>query len=40
VAGCHDLEGLMADSGAGTGCGSCRGELRRLLEIQIPAEVA
>jgi ferredoxin-nitrate reductase len=37
AAGCHDLDSLMSETGAGTGCGSCRGELRRLIEIQLPA---
>jgi len=31
-AGCHSLKDLCATTGAGTGCGSCRPEVQRLLE--------
>jgi len=30
--GCKDLKELCASTGAGTGCGSCRPEVKRLLE--------
>ena len=29
--GCHTLQDLAARTGAGTGCGSCRGQLAALL---------
>lgn len=32
AAGCHDLTELCAMTGAGTGCGSCRPEVRKLME--------
>ncbi|MGZ3755424.1 MAG: molybdopterin-dependent oxidoreductase [Mucilaginibacter sp.] len=31
-AGCHTMKDLCASSGAGTGCGSCRPEVKRLLD--------
>jgi ferredoxin-nitrate reductase len=31
-AGCHTMKDLCATSGAGTGCGSCRPEVKRLLD--------
>ena len=31
-AGCSDLKELCASTGAGTGCGSCRPEVKRILE--------
>ncbi|MGI4835395.1 MAG: molybdopterin-dependent oxidoreductase [Janthinobacterium lividum] len=33
--GCHSLKELCARTGAGTGCGSCRPEVQRLLEDAI-----
>ena len=40
--GCCELEALCSKSGAGAGCGSCRPEVKRVLEtteIPIEAEV-
>ncbi|WP_207425548.1 nitrate reductase [Pedobacter sp. SYSU D00535] len=34
-AGCTDLKQLCAATGAGTGCGSCRPEVKRLLEVSL-----
>ena len=31
-AGCHDLHSLCAITGAGTGCGSCRPEVKKILQ--------
>jgi len=33
AAGCTDFKDLCASTGAGTGCGSCRPEVKRLLEL-------
>jgi ferredoxin-nitrate reductase len=33
--GCHNLADLCSSTGAGTGCGSCRPEVKRLLEEQL-----
>ncbi|MGB4398849.1 MAG: (2Fe-2S)-binding protein, partial [Daejeonella sp.] len=30
--GCHDLQSLCALTGAGTGCGSCRPEVKKILD--------
>jgi ferredoxin-nitrate reductase len=30
--GCHTLKDVCAETGAGTGCGSCRPEVKRLLD--------
>ncbi|RYY16218.1 MAG: NAD(P)H-nitrite reductase, partial [Cytophagaceae bacterium] len=35
--GCHSLKELCATTGAGTGCGSCRPEVQRLLEERLLA---
>jgi ferredoxin-nitrate reductase len=32
TAGCHDLEQVCAATGAGTGCGSCKPEVKKILE--------
>jgi ferredoxin-nitrate reductase len=37
--GCHTLKGLCDTTGAGTGCGSCRPEVKRLLEESLKAIV-
>src|SRR5258708_2170021 len=34
--GCNDLASLCSASGAGTGCGSCRSEVKRILEAATP----
>ncbi|RYY15091.1 MAG: NAD(P)/FAD-dependent oxidoreductase, partial [Cytophagaceae bacterium] len=34
-AGCHSLQELCTSTGAGTGCGSCRPEVQRILEEQL-----
>ncbi|MHA6247367.1 molybdopterin-dependent oxidoreductase [Pontibacter sp. CAU 1760] len=36
--GCHDLKELCAKTGAGTGCGSCRPEVKQLLEEALQQE--
>lgn len=33
--GCHTLKGIVTITGAGTGCGSCRTEIQRLLDEKI-----
>ncbi|HXB06274.1 MAG TPA: (2Fe-2S)-binding protein [Puia sp.] len=33
--GCLDLGSLCAGTGAGTGCGSCRPEIKRILEAHV-----
>ncbi|MDP4253809.1 MAG: molybdopterin-dependent oxidoreductase [Bacteroidota bacterium] len=33
--GCHDLAALSAVTGAGTGCGSCRPEIKKILEDEL-----
>ncbi|MDB5240437.1 MAG: molybdopterin oxidoreductase, partial [Spirosoma sp.] len=38
-AGCTDFQQLCQKTGAGTGCGSCRPEVRSLLNAQIEADV-
>ena len=37
--GCHTLKELCDITGAGTGCGSCRPEVKRLLEGSLKATV-
>lgn len=37
VAGCRDLAQLCTVTGAGTGCGSCRPEVKRILEEELAA---
>jgi ferredoxin-nitrate reductase len=37
--GCHTLKDLCDTTGAGTGCGSCRPEVKRLLEESLKAIV-
>jgi ferredoxin-nitrate reductase len=37
--GCNDLKELCAVTGAGTGCGSCQPEVKRLLEESLKADV-
>ncbi|MDB5109342.1 MAG: narB [Mucilaginibacter sp.] len=39
AAGCNTLKDLCASTGAGTGCGSCRPEVKRLLEDSLKTEV-
>jgi ferredoxin-nitrate reductase len=38
-AGCTDFQQLCQKTGAGTGCGSCRPEVRSLLSTLIEADV-
>lgn len=33
--GCHNLSDICSATGAGTGCGSCRPEVKRLLEAEL-----
>ncbi|MBO9727431.1 MAG: molybdopterin-dependent oxidoreductase [Chitinophaga sp.] len=40
AAGCDNLQQLCAASGAGMGCGSCKPEVKALLEKAIPKNVA
>jgi len=40
VEGCDNMTDLCASTGAGTGCGSCRPEVKRLLEEQLKKLVA
>ncbi|MGI4762974.1 MAG: molybdopterin-dependent oxidoreductase [Janthinobacterium lividum] len=37
AAGCNSLKDLCATTGAGTGCGSCRPEIKRILEESLVA---
>jgi ferredoxin-nitrate reductase len=37
AAGCRDLAQLCTTTGAGTGCGSCRPEVKRILEEELAA---
>ena len=39
ASGCNNLKDLCATTGAGTGCGSCRPEVKRLLEETLKGEV-
>jgi ferredoxin-nitrate reductase len=39
IAGCHTLKELCDTTGAGTGCGSCRPEVKRLLEESLKTAV-
>ncbi|MEZ2338953.1 molybdopterin-dependent oxidoreductase [Mucilaginibacter sp. RCC_168] len=39
ASGCNNLKDLCSATGAGTGCGSCRPEVKRLLEEMLKAEV-
>jgi len=39
ASGCNNLKDLCATTGAGTGCGSCRPEVKRLLEEMLKGEV-
>jgi ferredoxin-nitrate reductase len=38
--GCGNMKDLCATTGAGTGCGSCRPEVKRLLEETLQSLVA
>ncbi|MDR3712530.1 MAG: molybdopterin-dependent oxidoreductase [Puia sp.] len=40
AAGCRDLAGLCAATGAGTGCGSCRPEVKKILEEEMKVYVS
>jgi ferredoxin-nitrate reductase len=37
--GCHELKNLCTMTGAGTGCGSCRPEVQRILESALAQQV-
>jgi ferredoxin-nitrate reductase len=39
ASGCNNLKDLCATTGAGTGCGSCRPEVKRLLEEMLKTEI-
>ncbi|MCJ8166580.1 molybdopterin-dependent oxidoreductase [Pontibacter sp. E15-1] len=39
AAGCTDLKALCSSTGAGTGCGSCRPEVKQLLEAALRASM-
>jgi ferredoxin-nitrate reductase len=40
ASGCNNLKDLCASTGAGTGCGSCRPEVKRLLEESLKASLS
>ncbi|MEN0053114.1 MAG: (2Fe-2S)-binding protein, partial [Mucilaginibacter sp.] len=40
ASGCNNLKDLCSATGAGTGCGSCRPEVKRLLEEMLKTAAA